>query len=325
MKYELTATENNIVTNPESEQELIEAWTASLKLDGLADRTVDTYTKGAKQFMRWAREQGGIITSDSMREYRAYLLQEYKPGTVSNYITCTRNFFKFLESEGLIAHNIAANLKGAKASPGFKKDVFTMEETEEILSLIDTDTIEGKRDYAILSLLFDAGLRTVEVERANIGDIRFSMGDVVLYLQGKGRLEKDDFVVLSDTTYPPIRDYLRARGETNETAPLFASESNHNKGERLTTRSIRRIVKNAFRAAGFDSDRLTAHSCRHTAITTALENGASIQAVQRMARHKSINTTMIYAHNIDRLRNSPEKQNAQARLEYRQNHERGAM
>ena len=72
----------------------------------------------------------------------------------------------------------------------------------------------------------------------------------------------------------------------------------------MTTRSISRIAKNALKAAGLDSDRLTAHSMRHTFATQALLNGANVQEVQQALGHKSINTTMIYAHNIERAKNS---------------------
>ena len=76
---------------------------------------------------------------------------------------------------------------------------------------------------------------------------------------------------------------------------------------RLTTRSISRIVKDNLRKAGIDSDRITAHSLRHTAVTLSLLGGATIQEAQSMARHKNINTTLIYAHNINRIKHAPER------------------
>ena len=77
-------------------------------------------------------------------------------------------------------------------------------------------------------------------------------------------------------------------------------------GERLKTRSLREIVKGALREAGFDDSRLTAHSLRHTAVTLSLLGGASLQQAQAMARHTSINTTLVYSHNIDRVNNAGE-------------------
>jgi integrase/recombinase XerC/integrase/recombinase XerD len=150
-------------------------------------------------------------------------------------------------------------------------------------------------------------LRTVEVIRANIGDIRQQGGEALLWIQGKGQDSKDQFVVLTNGTSAPIYEYLRARGTTGKGEALFASISDRNGGDRLATRSIRRIVKERLRAIGIDSERLTAHSLRHTCITISLEAGATIQEAQALARHANINTTLIYAHNIDRLKNAPER------------------
>ena len=113
--------------------------------------------------------------------------------------------------------------------------------------------------------------------------------------------------MLTEATLEPINDYLNARQERDPKAPLFASHSNRNNGGRLTTRSISRIVKEAMKDAGINSDRLTAHSLRHSAITFSLLGGATVQEAQALARHKNINTTLIYAHNIDRIGRAPER------------------
>jgi integrase/recombinase XerC/integrase/recombinase XerD len=83
--------------------------------------------------------------------------------------------------------------------------------------------------------------------------------------------------------------------------------SHRNGGARLTTRTLRRIIKGRLQAIGIDSDRLTAHSLRHTAIILSLKAGATIQEAQALARHANINTTLIYAHNIDRIKQAPER------------------
>ena len=119
----------------------------------------------------------------------------------------------------------------------------------------------------MLAMMFTMGLRTVEVIRANIEDIRTKGDTTVLYVQGKGHIEKDDLVRMPSHVELAIRRYLSARNAYETTDPLFASISNHNNQGRMTTRSIRRIVKSIFISVGFDSPRLTAHSTRHTAPT----------------------------------------------------------
>lgn len=130
---------------------------------------------------------------------------------------------------------------------------------------------------------------------------------MALFVQGKGRTDKSEIVKVSDHVERLIRDYLAARGESDPKAPLFASCSDRNNGGRLTTNSISRIIKNHLRACGLDSDRLTAHSLRHTGITLALLHGSTLAEAQQMARHSSINTTMIYNHAIERANNQSEE------------------
>jgi integrase/recombinase XerC len=193
-------------------------------------------------------------------------------------------------------------------SRGYKKDYLTADQIKSILAKIDRQTLIGKRDYALLLLALTDGLRTVEISRADVSDLRINGNSEVLYVQGKGRLEKDEFVKISPEVSEAIREYLMSRDngnsiENNEGRPLFESYSDRSAGQRITTRCIRWIIKERMRAAGFDSERLTAHSLRHTAITLSLLAGASLQEVQQFARHSSIDTTQIYAHNLDCLDN----------------------
>ena len=270
-------------------------------------RSRDTYRKSLKQFLLYLQEHG---IRDPKRTdilaYKRYLMDRHTACTVSTYLTAVKGLFTYLEAER-ICPNVANGIKGAKHQTGFRKDALTVDQTRKVLSLIDRTTEEGLRDYALVNLLVRTGLRTVEAQRANIEDIRQEGGEALLYIQGKGRDSKDAFVILTASTLDPIREYLRARGKALATEPLFTSLSDKNRGGRLTTHSISRIVKNALRGAGIDSDRLTAHSLRHTAVTFSLLGGASVQEAQLMARHGSVNTTMIYAHNIERIASAPER------------------
>lgn len=267
----------------------------------------DTYQKALKQFMLFL-ESNAITqpTRADILKYKAYLMDNYKACTVSSYMTAVKGFFAFMEAEKIYP-NIANGIKGAKHQQGFRKDALTVDQAIRLLKGIDTTTLEGKRNYALINLLLNTGLRTIEAERASIGDIRQEGGEALLYIQGKGRDSKDAFVVLTDSTLYPIQKYLKARSIIDPKAPLFASHSDRNEGNRITTRTISWIVKEALRAVGIDSERITAHSLRHTAVTFSLLAGATIQEAQAMARHANVNTTLIYAHNIDRIAKAPER------------------
>lgn len=272
------------------------------------DKTVQTYKRALRQFFYWIqREQIRQPQREDVIRYREELKKDHKPATVQNYIVAVRLFFRWTAQEGLYP-NIADGIKGAKIGRNHKKDPLTVRQAREILEQQrQREGLAGLRDYAILAAALTSGLRTVELQRANAEDLR-PLGDkTVLYIQGKGHEERDEYVLITAPVEKAIRAYLKARGKLKKGAPLFASTSRNNNGQRMTTRSISRIVKNAFIAAGYDSDRLTAHSLRHTAGTLNLLQGGTLQETQQLLRHTNVNTTLIYAHNLERINSESEE------------------
>lgn len=268
-------------------------------------KTVETYTKALRQFFNYLALNGIKNPSrDDIISFREELKASgYKPTTIQNYITAIRIFFRWLSDEGLYS-NIADHLKGAKLDRQHKKDYLTSSQVKEVMQGIDQDKEKGLRDYAILALMITCGLRTIEVVRANVEDLRTVGDGTVLYVQGKGREEKTEFVKISAPVEKAIRAYLKFRRNPDSKSPLFTSTSNNNRGKRLTTRTVSSIAKKSMQSAGYDSERLTAHSLRHTAVTLALLADKDITEVQQFARHSNIATTLIYSHHLDKTKNS---------------------
>lgn len=270
-------------------------------------KSIDTYRKALKQFISYmSRNNITEPTREDILSFKHEEVATHAAATVSVYIVAVRQFFTWLEVNKIYP-NVATGIKGARTPKGFHKDTLTIEQIKSTLNGINRNTIEGKRDFAIINLLVRTGLRTIELYRANIEDIRQEAGEILLYIQGKGRDSKDAFVILTEDAIKPIRDYISARNEKSLTKPLFISHSRRNPGDRLSTRSISRTVKEALKAVGLNDSRLTAHSLRHTAVTLSLIGGATIQEAQQMARHADINTTLKYAHNINRIKEAPER------------------
>lgn len=265
-------------------------------------KTRESYTRSLRQWRAYL-ERNGLealnVTQEAVIAYRDELQATRSAATVNAYLTAVRAFYAWLEAQRVYP-NIARGVKGLRLNPNSPKDALTVEQAKDVLSK-EPETLAELRDFAICNLMMRRGLRTCEVVRADIGDIRQINGEAVLYLQGKGFSDKGEFVILNAACLRPIHAYLEARGESDPKAPLFAGIGNRNHGGRMTTRSVSRIAKGALKDAGIYSATLTAHSYRHTAVTFALLGGASIQETQAMARHASINTTMRYAHNLDRM------------------------
>ena len=269
-----------------------------------------TYTKGLNYFVTYLNREGiDTPTRSDILAYKDYLTRTYTASTASTYLTAVRKFYSYLNAETGVA-NVAAGIKNPKTSrTGHLKDALTVEQARDMMQAVDADTVKGKRDLAIIELMTLTGLRTIEVIRADVEDVRSIDGAPVLYVQGKGRDAKDEYVKLPQTVINALQSYLDARDElkpVRDNQPLFTSASNRNALGRLTTRSISRICKETMKDAGINSKRLTAHSLRHTAVTFALKAGANIRDVQQMARHSNVATTERYAHDLRRLNNSAE-------------------
>lgn len=267
------------------------------------------YTRTLTQFFVWmegAKKQLINLTRQDILEYKDFLFNSNLSAlTIGSYITSVRKFYEWAEAEKLYP-NIAKGIKTPRRTQAFKKQHLTDAKSSELLEHFKEISL---RDYAIVNLILRTGLRTIEVVRADIEDITFKGDRRVLKVWGKGHSEKDDFVVLSEKAYEPIRDYLQTRKAYKSGEPLFISQSKRNGGERLTTRTISAICKDGLKAIGLDGKEFTAHSLRHTTAVAILKHGGSLTDAQSVLRHSSPNTTQIYTESIKeelRLQNAPE-------------------
>lgn len=287
------------------------------------EKTFSTYFGNLKPFFYYLQLAGvrlQDVTEEDVYRYKLYLEgkevarrdgsfipvkeERCKPTTIQNYIMALRWFYK-VYSKQTGRPNFMKDVKGAKLDRDNKKDYLQPKQVKDVLATIDTSTVQGKRDYAMLLLLVTCGLRTIEAVRANTEDIRPAGSHTAIYVQGKGKQERTDLVVMPERTEAAIREYLKARAADGDNSEaLFTSTSNNNRGQRVTTRTVRGIVKHYLRAAGQDSSRLTAHSLRHTACFTALKSGLDVVQVQQFARHADITSTQIYVKHLAKEENT---------------------
>lgn len=267
------------------------------------------YRRTLKQYFNWVDTTNYLlneIARPQLLEYKDYLLSSGMSSlTVGSYITSLRRFYEWTEANKYYP-NVAKGIKTPKRKQQFKKQPLLPAQATALLNFYQDKAL---RDYAIISLLLRTGLRTIEVIRASVEDITFKGGQRVLLIQGKGRDEKDNFVLLTDKSYQPIAEYLATRENVKSSDPLFTSTSNNSKGERLTTRTISYIAKEGLKAIGLDERSFTAHSLRHTTAVNILRAGGSLETAQFTLRHSNPATTQIYTATLNeerRLQNSGE-------------------
>jgi integrase/recombinase XerD len=302
--------QNTQLTQQADLELVLDAWAQALALrvsaQELAENSAQSYKRGARRFVAFCQAQKlDALDPDSVREWKAALLKDYKPATVNAWLAGLKALYTWLAEQGQLSYNPAQNVKGAKRKGTNKRharESLTDSEMRRLLALPD-ESAQGKRDAAILALMSYAALRQVEVYRADLSDLKTQSGRLVLEVQGKGRQEKDEIVVIMGDAEKALRDWISIRG--SDEGALFTSLSNRSNGERLSLRAIRGIVKSYYKLAGIVGNKTT-HSLRHTAITKAISNGVAIQKVKGLARHSSIETTMIYFHELDRLEDPAE-------------------
>lgn len=295
-----------VAVNPQRIEELVDSFINSQDVK-LSSKLL--YRRTLKQYFNWVTKKGYLLSEIARPQLLEYkdelLLSGMSSLTVGSYITSVRRFYEWTEANKFYP-NVAKGIKTPKRKQQFKKQPLLPAQATELLNYYQDKAL---RDYAIITLLLRTGLRTIEVVRASVEDITFKGSQRVLLIQGKGRDEKDNFVLLTDKTYQPIAQYLATRGKVNSSEPLFTSTSNNSKGERLTTRTISYIAKEGLKAIGLDERSFTAHSLRHTTAVNILRAGGSLETAQFTLRHSNPATTQIYTATLNeerRLQNSGE-------------------
>ena len=242
-----------------------------------------------------------------------------KPNTIAHYLRSVCQFFRWTASKGLYP-DIAANIHAPKLRHDrHSKEALTAPEVlaieksiaqraqertqaaqnaqKDTAGRIQRSTEQGKRIYAMYLLAVNAGLRTIELNRANVKDLVTKGGQTWLYIWGKGHTEPDQRKPLAPEVAAAVKEYLKSRTDKpTGNSPLFVSTGNRSGGKRIAPTTISTMLKRAMQEAGFDSERITAHSLRHTAGTNVQEITGDIYKTQKYMRHSNPATTEIYLH-----------------------------
>lgn len=246
-----------------------------------------------------------------------------KPNTIVQYMRSVTQFFKWADAEGYYP-NVAENIHAPKVSRDTHKkeylkpaEVLTVEQSIENCSnkkkMAASEALkdragrtyraveQGKRLTAMYELAVTAGLRTVEISRANIRDYETKGGQAFLYIWGKGHTEADQKKAIAPQVAAAINDYLSCRKDKKTGgSPLFVSTGNRSGGQRIAASTIGKLLKQAMKDAGFNSEKLTAHSLRHSAAMGVLGvTDNNIFESQKYLRHANPATTEIYLHETE--------------------------
>ena len=241
-------------------------------------------------------------------QFRAWLLGQYRISTAQTYLATVKLFFSWLGKRHLY-QDVATDVQGIKVNRTVPmRDYLDTRHVRMLLNRLSkraakTGALKDLRNYAMILLTLTCGLRVSEVARLDVDDLYWSSGTYCLSVHGKGRDGKSDAINVPENVAMSVFQWLETQSSFWKKGPMFVSLGRTNTGGRLCPRTVSQIVKQALRESGFDSPRLTAHSLRHSAVTLALLGGATLQEAQQFARHSRLETTQIYAHNLEMLKN----------------------
>lgn len=231
-----------------------------------------------------------LVDLNIIYEYLNYLnrVRHNSASSRARKIASLRSFFKYVCSKAnLLEDNPTAELESVKVNYHLPK-FFTLDDSLSLLSSVEGRNAE--RDYCILTLFLNCGIRLAELVGINLTDIQ----DDRLTVIGKGSKERT--VYLNDACLEAIKNYLPEREKIDISASaqnaLFVSE----RGARISRRTVQNLVEKYVKKIGLDPRKYTTHKLRHTAATLMYQSGADIRVLQEILGHKQLNTTEIYTH-----------------------------
>ncbi len=254
---------------------------------GSSEHTVRAYEKELTEFFTFIEREPLQIDIYDIRSYVSYLSsKKLQKTSISRALSSIRSFYRYLHREGYIKKNPAKLISHPKLPrklPAFLTvdDAFTLVESPQ------GDEFIKLRDRAILETLYGGGLRVSELTGLNMEDLNLKEG----IIRAKGKGKKERVVPIGHKAIEALKRYISERtGITRNTSALFINR----KGERLTSRTVHRIVMKYARLMGISG--IGPHTLRHTFATHLLEAGADLRVIQELLGHASLSTTQRYTH-----------------------------
>lgn len=272
-------------------ENLINDYMLYLSLEkGLSENTLENYQRDLDQFASWLKKQGlapDALDNLAIRQYKIFLGKSYSPASVSRKTTALNGFLKYLSENEVLTQTL--KVTDRTKHENHLPNVLTEEEITALIDAVPRDKLAGKRDAAILELMYATGMRVSEV--INMTMDQYYGDEMVVRVIGKGNKER--LVPFGECAKASVSDYLQARQAAHVKASPYLFLSNRQ--EKMSRQAIWKLIKKYAKLAGIQSD-VTPHTIRHTFATHLLNHGVDLRAIQEMLGHSDISTTQIYVH-----------------------------
>ncbi|MEG1621979.1 MAG: tyrosine recombinase [Alistipes sp.] len=266
----------------------------------LAENTIVSYMCDLRQFTHFVLRQYDVapseVTAAMIERYIGWLFERGSEKTSqARVLSGIKSFYNYLLMTDVMESSPVEFVDAPKCGRHLP-DILSTAEIDRIIAVIDTSTIKGRRDSAMLEVLYSCGLRVSELTSLRLSDLFFGEG----YIRVIGKGDKQRLVPISSIARDKIQIYLDDRNTLHPTRTGSNIVFLNNRGNQLTRVMIFTLLKEAVLRAGIDKH-ISPHTFRHSFATHLLKGGASIRQVQEMLGHESILTTEIYTHLDDNL------------------------
>jgi integrase/recombinase XerD len=271
-------------------EEALRAFSFYCESKNLSPQTSDWYSRRLRAFLDWARNRELLPEKVDAQHLREYLLSlTHKPPTVNGYLRALRAFFSYLHREGCLPQNPAKGLEPQRELRAVFP-TFSPEQLRKLLSACNRKTFCGLRDYTLILLFADTGLRVSEVLGLRFQDI--DLGEGLLLVNGKGRKQRQ--VPMGAQLKREFWRYLAARGDLAGQDLVFVSRT----GERLSRTDCAKALRRLGRKAKLQGVRVSPHTFRYTFATMWLRSGGDLFTLQRILGHSSLEMVRRYAQQV---------------------------
>jgi integrase/recombinase XerC len=265
---------------------------------GASRETIRSYQADLRQFHAFLKDAGEANADCRPSEVEAAMIRNYlawldrkgeKKSSLARKLSTLRSFYRFLIREGVVTRSPAEDIRTPKQPKPLPR-ALTKEDANALMELPKAGTLLARRDRAVLETLYSTGARVSELVGMNVGDLHAAEG--LVRLRGKGRKER--IVPIGDVALEAIKDYHAAFDPASSAQHSAVPVFRNNRGGRLTSRSVARIVTKYSRS--LPGGRVSPHALRHSFATHLLDEGADLRAIQELLGHASLNTTQKYTH-----------------------------
>ncbi|GAB1430231.1 tyrosine-type recombinase/integrase [Ignavibacteria bacterium] len=279
--------------------------------------TRGTYRRALREFtVFFSRDRLFMFRTRDVLRYRDYLsrVKELREISISTYMTALRRFCQYLADTGVIESNPAKLVTGGRRPKSHSRTFLTLQEVDALLNSIETDSVAGLRDRAIIYVMLGCACSELEISHADAGDLKKTGDTWTLYVQGKGKTVKDEPVEVPEAAAVAIELYHKSLDvEITPSWPLFASRSNRTLNRRMSIRGIRESISQRLKSSNVKRGRdlkLTPFSLRHTAGILMAEAGYSVEDVMKRMRIEWRPTAQLYFKQKGALRSEKTPESA---------------